>query len=114
MITQKCPHCGEDVTFEVAQTTRKGALVGLSITEMTDEQLKREIVNASSVLSKAVKRGAAEEVINGATARLEAAKLERASRKATNVVAEETVVTDLEAGEITEGMDAEIIADETL
>lgn len=44
------------------------------IEEMTKEELKREIINAGSVLYKAQKRGADEEIIAKNLARLDAAK----------------------------------------
>lgn len=44
------------------------------IEEMTKEELKREIINAGSVLYKAQKRGAAEEIIKKNQERLDAAK----------------------------------------
>lgn len=44
------------------------------IDEMTKEELKREIINAGSVLYKAQKRGAAEEIIQKSQERLDAAK----------------------------------------
>ena len=42
--------------------------------EMTKDELKREIINAGSVLYKAQKRGAAEEIIAKNQARVDAAK----------------------------------------
>ena len=45
---------------------------------MTDEQLKREIINANSVLYKAKQRGASEETIAANQARVDAAKAEKA------------------------------------
>lgn len=44
------------------------------IDEMTKEELKREIINAGSVLYKAKKRGAAEEILKDRQERLDAAK----------------------------------------
>lgn len=44
------------------------------IDEMTKEELKREIINAGSVLYKAKKRGAAEEIIQNNQGRLDAAR----------------------------------------
>lgn len=44
------------------------------IEEMTKEELKREIINAGSVLYKAQKRGAAEEIIQKNQERFDAAK----------------------------------------
>ena len=77
-----CPHCGNTVEVEapVAEKKPRGQLAGLTIAEMTDEQLKREIINASSVLYKAKQRGASEEIIAKNQARVDAAKEERAKR----------------------------------
>lgn len=58
----------------------RGQLFGIALTEMTDEQLKREIINANSVLYKAKQRGAAPETIAANEARVEAAKAEKAKR----------------------------------
>lgn len=77
-----CPHCTQEFDVQFPQAPRKGKLAGIELTEMTDEQLRVEVVNASSVLAKAVKRGAAAEVIANAEIRVEAAKAERANRKA--------------------------------
>lgn len=60
----------------------RGQLVGIAITDMTDEQLKREIINANSALYKAKQRNASEEVINANQARVDAARAEQAKRKA--------------------------------
>ena len=91
-ITVTCPHCGE--TFEVEKVKKaRGQLAGIALEDMTDEQLKREIINANSVLYKAKQRGAAEEVIAANQARVDAAKAEKAKR--TPVV--ETEVPDAEA-----------------
>lgn len=77
-----CPKCGE--TFEVEAPVKekkpRGQLAGLTLEEMTDEQLKREIINAGSVLYKAKQRGAADEIIAANQARLDAAKAEKAKR----------------------------------
>lgn len=76
-----CPHCGETYLVEVpVPEKRRGQLYGLSLEEMTDDQLKREIINAGSVLYKAKQRGAAEEIIAKNQARLDAAKAEKARR----------------------------------
>ena len=45
-----------------------------AIEEMTKEELKREIINANSVLYKAQKRGADQEIIDKNQQRLDAAK----------------------------------------
>ena len=58
----------------------RGQLAGIAIEDMTDEQLKREIINANSVLYKAKQRGASEETIAANQARVDAAKAEQAKR----------------------------------
>lgn len=76
-----CPHCHN--TYEVEVPTaekRRGQLYGIALEDMTDEQLKREIINANSVLYKAKQRGASEETIAANQARLDAAKAEKAKR----------------------------------
>ena len=77
-----CPHCGETYEVEAPVKERKprGQLAGIALADMTDEQLKREIINASSVLYKAKQRGASDEIIAKNEARLEAAKAERDRR----------------------------------
>lgn len=99
-----CPHCNNVFEVEVPVTTkRRGQLYGISLEEMTDEQLKREIINANSVLYKAQKRGASEEVIAANQARVDAAKAEKAKRHPAPVE-EETE----EAGETDETVAAEL------
>lgn len=85
-----CPHCGETFEFEAAPRKR-GQLAGIELIDMTDEQLSREIINASSVLAKAKARGASEDTIAKNQARLDAAKAEREARKALNAPAVEDV-----------------------
>ena len=76
-----CPHCGETYEVEIpVSEKRRGQLYGIALEDMTDEQLKREIINANSVLYKAKQRGAAEETIAANQARLDAAKAEKARR----------------------------------
>src|SRR5206468_10906192 len=43
---------------------RRGQLAGLTLETMNEEQLKRELINANSVLYKAQQRGAAAETIS--------------------------------------------------
>lgn len=84
---------GDKFTVEVevpkAERKPRGQLAGIAIEDMTDEQLKREIINANSVLYKAKQRGAAEEVIAKNQARVDAAMAEKAKRQGTKAVAEE-------------------------
>jgi len=83
-----CPHCGE--TFEVEKVKKpRGQLAGIALEDMTDDQLKREIINASSVLYKSKQRGASEELIAANQARLDAAKAEKAKRTGTPAEAED-------------------------
>lgn len=92
--TVTCPHCNE--TFEVEKVKKvRGQLAGIALADMTDEQLKREIINANSVLYKAKQRGASEEIINANQARLDAAKAEKAKRAP--VVAPEVEADNVEA-----------------
>ena len=58
----------------------RGQLAGLTLEEMTDDQLKREIINAKSVLYKANQRGAVAETIAANQARVDAALAEKAKR----------------------------------
>lgn len=85
-----CPHCNEmfEVEAPAKVTKPRGQLAGIAIEDMTDEQLKREIINANSVLYKAKQRGASDEVIAKNQARVDAAKAERDKRHPAPVVAE--------------------------
>lgn len=60
---------------------RRGVLAGVSVQDMTDEQLKREKINSGSVLYKAKQRQAKEEVIAANQARFDAVVAELAARK---------------------------------
>lgn len=77
-----CPHCNGSFEVEAPAPVKKprGQLAGIALADMTDEQLKREIINANSVLYKAKQRGASEEVIAANQARVDAAKAEKAKR----------------------------------
>ena len=77
-----CPHCNGTFEVELPEKVKKprGQLAGIALADMTDEQLKREIINAGSVLYKAKQRGASDEIIAKNQARLDAAKAEKASR----------------------------------
>lgn len=87
-----CPHCGELFEVEAPAKEKKprGQLAGIALEDMTDDQLKREIINANSVLYKAKQRGADEEIIAKHQARVDAAKAEKAKR--TPVVEEAPMV----------------------
>lgn len=75
-----CPQCGAEIVIERPAAQRRGQLAGLEISDMTDEQLKREKINASSVLYKATKRGAGVETISKNQARVDAVKAELLKR----------------------------------
>ena len=101
-----CPHCGEVLTVEAPVAEKKrGQLYGIAIEDMTDEQLKREIINANSVLYKAKQRGASAEVIAANQARVDAAKAEKAKRH--------PVVTDTTdaVAEVAEAIDEAVAAE---
>lgn len=72
-----------EVEAPVPEKKPRGQLAGIALKDMTDEQLKREIVNANSVLYKAKQRGASEETIAANQARVDAAKAEKAKRAGT-------------------------------
>lgn len=93
-----CPHCNGifEVEAPAKEKKQRGQLAGIAIEDMTDDQLKREIINAGSVLYKAKQRGASEEVIAANQARLDAAKAEKAKRAPIVAKAEEA---EAEAGE---------------
>lgn len=104
-LTVTCPKCGE--TFEIEAPVKekkpRGQLAGIALADMTDEQLKREIINANSVLYKAKQRGASEEVIAANQARVDAAKAEKASRTP-------VVTAEVEAEGVAEALD--VVTDE--
>lgn len=84
-VESPCPTCGH---FEKAKKVSggnvgpRGPKNSTPVTEMTDDELKTEIINAGSVHYKAVKRGAPEATIAHNEVRLNAAKAEREARKA--------------------------------
>jgi hypothetical protein len=75
---------GESFEYTLPEEPRKprGQLAGIAIADMTDEQLKREIINANSVLYKAKQRGADQKTIDANQVRVDAAKAEKAKRDA--------------------------------
>lgn len=97
------------VQVEVPTVEKKprGQLAGIPLEEMTDEQLKREIINANSVLYKAKQRGASDEIIEKNQARVEAAKAEQAKRRPVVATAVAT-----EAPEVAAALDGEKAAEE--
>lgn len=72
-----------EVEAPVPEKKPRGQLAGIALEDMTDEQLKRELINANSVLYKAKQRGASEETIAANQARVDAAKAEKAKRAGT-------------------------------
>lgn len=101
-----CPHCNGvfEVEAPVKEKKARGQLAGIALEDMTDDQLKREIINAGSVLYKAKQRGASDEVIAKNQARLDAAKAEKAKRtpvaEAPEAEAEEGVYDEATANEM--------------
>lgn len=91
-----CPHCQQVFEAEVPVKEKKprGQLAGIPLENMTDEQLKREIINANSVLYKAKQRGASEETIAMNQARVDAAKAEKARRAPVPAVESDNETTD--------------------
>lgn len=71
-----------EVEVEAPELPRqaRGQLAGIALADMTDEQLKRELINSKSVLYKAEQRGADQATIDANKARVEAAKAEKAKR----------------------------------
>ena len=88
-----CPHCGGAIIIEKKSGGRRGQLVGLELPEMTDEQLKRELINSKSVLYKAKQRNAAPELIAKNEERVSLALAEKEARAAiaTPVEVEEAI-----------------------
>lgn len=66
------------VEVEIPDRAKKtrGQLAGLTLEQMSDEQVKREKINASSVLYKAKQRGAKEEIIAANQQRVDAVTAE--------------------------------------
>lgn len=84
---------------------RGGQLAGIALADMTDEQLKREIINAGSVLYKARQKTDDPAIIEPKAARVEAAKAEKAKRAPAKAEAEAVVEDN---GEIDEDTAAEV------
>lgn len=81
-----------EVEMPAKEKKQRGQLAGIALEDMTDEQLKREIINANSVLYKAKQRGAGEETIAANQARVDAAQAEKAKRQGTKEVSETPAV----------------------
>lgn len=94
-----------EVEAPVPEKKPRGQLAGIALEDMTDEQLKREITNANSVLYKAKQRGASEETIAANQARVDAAKAEKAKRAGTPAESEApNVEAAIEGNETNEGV----------
>lgn len=94
-----------EVEAPVAEKKPRGQLAGITLEDMTDEQLKREIINANSVLYKAKQRGASDETIAANQARVDAAKAEKAKRTGTPAESEApNVEAAMEGNETNEGV----------
>ena len=104
-------------TFEVEVETpmvespgrgRTGQLAGIKVEDMTDDELKREIINAGSVLFKAKKKTDDPTVIEPKQARLDAAKAERDKRNAAKAAAvAESTATATDADETADDTNAD-------
>lgn len=70
----------KEIQARPVNTTRRGKLAGIDLADMTDEELKREIINSKSVLYKAQKREASPETIEQNQARVDAAIAEKDKR----------------------------------
>ena len=94
-----------EVEAPVPEKKPRGQLAGIALEDMTDEQLKREIINANSVLYKAKQRGASEETIAANQARVDAAKAEKAKRAGTPAESDApNVESAMEGNETNEGV----------
>lgn len=80
----------KEILSRPAVVNRRGALAGVALEDMSDEQLKREITNAKSVLYKSKQRDAAIETIERNQARVDAAMEEKAKREPADEEAEST------------------------
>lgn len=83
-----------EVEIPAKEKKQRGQLAGIALEDMTDEQLKREIINANSVLYKAKQRGASEETIAANQARVDAAQAEKTKRQGTKVVSETPAIEE--------------------
>lgn len=101
-----CPHCNELFEVEAPAKEKKprGQLAGIALEDMTDDQLKREIINAKSVLYKAKQRGAAEEIIEANQARVDKALEEKAKRQPAVADAPDTPDAEIYNNDCTEEM----------
>lgn len=90
-----------EVEMPAVEKKPRGQLAGIALADMSDEQLKRELINANSVLYKATQRGAVAETIAANQARVDAAKAEKEKREGAKVKATATPKADaaFEGGE---------------
>jgi hypothetical protein len=111
-----CPGCKGVFEVEIPKATKtpREPKVVIPVEEMTDEQLKKECINANSVLYKAKQRGASEEVIAAAQARADKAAAERASRKALAKAAKAEEAAPEATAEVDETATAEATAEATV
>jgi hypothetical protein len=75
-----------EVEIPAPEKKPRGVLAGLTLDQMTDEQLRREIINAASVLYKAKQRNADEKIIAANELRLAAARAEKERRAPTATI----------------------------
>lgn len=101
----------KEVVARPVSVTRRGKLAGLTLEDMNDEQLKREITNAKSVLYKATQRGAALETLEINQARVDAAEAEKAKRAPVKTEDEASTEGDAPA---TEEASDDVYSDEDL
>lgn len=108
-----CPHCGETIQVEAPVKERKprGQLAGIALEDMTDEQLKRELINSKSVLYKATQRGAGEATIAANQARVDAAVAEKEKRQALKKAEKAEEASEEVYDEATDSVDEETAAE---
>ncbi len=101
-----CPTCGKYTKAKSSGRKPGRRVLLMPVEEMTDAELKREIVNASSVLYKAKQRNAPEDTIAANQERMNLATDERAKRQDINAAElakkkseepKEDVVSEIEA-----------------
>lgn len=84
----------KEIQARPVDTNRRGKLAGIALEDMSDEELKREIINAKSVLYKAQKREAAAATIEQNQARVDAAIAEKDKRTPAKEEAPETAMAE--------------------
>lgn len=108
-----CPSCGAEFEIEAPkmQKTPRGCLAGIPLEEMTYEQLKREKINAGSVLYKAKKRNAPADTIAQNQERFDAVVALLAEKRA-EIKAEKEAAKAAEAEDATEADTESVYAGE--